>query len=72
MGSAARRVLVLGAQGVLGSVIARTFAQERWQVERQDAARRPGCTWSTSTGRRPCARVRALAGLPLKRLQAKA
>jgi hypothetical protein len=34
MTRAGRRVLVLGAQGVLGSVLARTFADEGWEVER--------------------------------------
>jgi hypothetical protein len=39
MPGARRNVLVLGAQGVLGSVIARTFSDEGWEVIR--AGRRP-------------------------------
>src|SRR2546429_7724968 len=39
MAGATRKVLVLGAQGVLGSVLARSFADEGWEVLR--AGRRP-------------------------------
>jgi len=46
----ARSVLVVGAQGFLGSLLARAFADEGWRVTR--AGRRPesGRTsgWSTS------------------------
>jgi hypothetical protein len=34
MASPQRKVLVLGAQGVLGSVLVRTFAEDGWRVER--------------------------------------
>src|SRR5436190_22153822 len=39
MADRGRRVLVLGAQGVLGSVIARNFSEDGWDVVR--AGRRP-------------------------------